>query len=71
MGLAITAAYGHDVKTVEQVLQTLVYLPPHRSEEHVQHFCADKGHDSKEVRRLIGLLGYEDHIISRSRRSRH
>ena len=55
----------HDVKKVEDVLQSMPLLPPLTNEEDAQHFCADKGYDSKDVRSVIALLGYEDHIKSR------
>lgn len=65
VGLAVTGANVHDVNKVEEVLATMPFLPPFADEEHPQHFCADKGYDSKVVRSFIGLMGYEDHIKSR------
>ena len=65
VGLTVTGANVHDIKQVQDVLHHMPFLPPHPDDEQVQHFCADKGYDSKEVRSLIGLLGYEDHIKSR------
>ena len=65
IGLVVTGANTHDVTQVAAVLDTMPFLPPLPTEEHPQHFCADKGYDSKVVRSVIGLLGYEDHIKSR------
>jgi putative transposase len=65
VGLMVTGANVHDVKKVEDVLQNMPLLPPLPDDEHVQHFCADKAYDSKQVRFVIGLFGYEDHIKSR------
>ncbi len=65
VGLTVSGANVHDVKKVEEVWLTMPFLPPFAAEEYPQHFCADKGYDSKSVRRLIGELGYEDHIKSR------
>lgn len=65
VALSVTGANVHDVTKVEDVLRSMPFLPPLPDDEHEQHFCADKGYDSKEVRSLIALLGYEDHIKSR------
>lgn len=65
VGLVVTGANVHDVTQVKTVLDTMPFLPPLPDEEHPQHFCADKGYDSKAVRSVIELLGYEDHIKSR------
>lgn len=65
VALTVTAANVHDVKKVADLLQNMPFLPPYPDEEQLQHFCADKGYDSKEVRCLITLLGYEDRIKSR------
>jgi putative transposase len=65
VGLAVTGANVHDVKKVEEVLATMPFLPPLPDEQWPQHFCADKGYDSKMVRSIITWMGYEDHIKSR------
>jgi putative transposase len=65
IGLCVTGAHVHDVKQVEEVLLSMPFLPPMPEVEHPQHFCADKGYDSKAVRSLIGRWGYEDCIQSR------
>ena len=65
VGLIVSVANVHDVKKVEEVRDKMPFLPPLPTEEYPQHFCADKGYDSKDVRSVIGFLGYEDHIKSR------
>ena len=64
-GLVVSGANVRDVKKVEEVLGTMPFLPPFTEEEYPQHFCADKGYDSRHVRRVVSLLGYEEHIKSR------
>lgn len=65
VGLVVSGANVHDIKKVEDVLLTMPFLPPFAEGEYPQHFCADKGYDSRQVRSVIELLGYEDHIKSR------
>jgi putative transposase len=65
VGLAVTGANVHDIKKVQDVLEQMPFLPPFAELEYPQHFCADKGYDSKVVRSFIARLGYEDHIKSR------
>lgn len=71
IGLSVTGAHVHDVKQVEAVLLTMPFLPPMPDFEHPQHFCGDKGYDSKAVRSLIGWWGYEDCIKSRWEEQQH
>ena len=71
VGLSVTRAYVHDVRKVEEALVTMPFLPPLSDDEYEQHFCADKGYDSREVRSLITLCGYHDHIKAAGRRSRN
>lgn len=65
IGLVVTGANRHDKTQVEAVLESMPLLPPPPSEEHPQHFCADKGYDYADVRSVISLWRYEDHIKSR------
>lgn len=65
VGLSVSGANVHDVKQTAQVLDSMPFLPPFACGEYPQGFCADKGYDSEAVRRLIGRLGYENHIKSR------
>lgn len=65
VALLVPGANVHDVIKVEDVLQSMPLLPPLPDDENVQHFCADKGYDSKQVRSVIGLFGYQDHIKGR------
>lgn len=48
-----------------EVMKSFLVKRPEPSEEEVQHFCADKGYDGKEVRELLEAMGYVLHIKSR------
>ena len=65
IGLVVTGANRHDKTQVEAVLESMPLPAPLPSEENPQHFCADKGYDYDDVRMLIYLWGYLDHIKSR------
>jgi hypothetical protein len=40
-------------------------LPPLPDEENPQHFCTDKGYDYDDIRSIIVLFLYQDHIKAR------
>ncbi len=40
-------------------------LPPLPDEENPQHFRADKGYDYEDIRTIIFLFLYQDHIKAR------
>lgn len=65
LGITIAAANVNDGKLVEQTLASVPVERPEPTEEELQHFCADKGYDSEEIRELIDALDYIDHIKSR------
>ncbi len=41
------------------------FLPPLPDEENPQHFCADKEYDYADIRSVILLFFYQDHIKAR------
>jgi len=65
IGLVVTGAERHDKTQVQAVLENMPLLPPIPDRESPQHFCADKGYDFRDVRRLVIRLGYVTHILSR------
>ena len=65
IGLVVSGANAHDKTKVEEVLENMPLLPPFPTEEHPQHFCADKGYDFEDIRRLVLRYGYTEHIKSR------
>jgi putative transposase len=62
----VTGANRHDKTQVEAVLQSMPLAAPLATQEYPQHFCGDKGYDYDDVRLLIFLWGYIDHIKSRA-----
>ena len=71
IGLCVTGAQVHDKRQVQTVLSTMPLLPPWPDEENPQHFCADKGYDFVDVRCVVALAGYADHILSRGEEKKH
>ena len=65
ISLVVTGANVHDKRQVEAVLEEMLLPPPCPTQEHPQHFCADRGYDYRDVRSTIALCHYEDHIKSR------
>lgn len=65
IGLVVTGANRHDKTQVQNVWQSMPFLPPWATSEHPQHFCADKAYDSLDIHRFIESLGYEKHILAR------
>jgi putative transposase len=53
IGLVVTGANRHDKTQVEAVFESMPLLLPLPTDEHPQHFCADKGYDYPDVRSLI------------------
>lgn len=65
IGLVVTGANRHDKTQVQNVWETMPFMPPVPTEEHPQHFCADKAYDSLDIHLFIESLGYEKHIMAR------
>lgn len=67
MPLAVTAAGAnrHDMKLVEDTLESIVVDRPEPDSDPPQHMCLDKGYDYPEVEQLLHRWGYTAHIRSR------
>ena len=57
IGLVVSGAHAHDKTKVEDVLQSMPLLPLLPCEENPQHFCADKGYDFEDIRKLVAHYG--------------
>lgn len=62
LGVAIAGANVHDQKLVEETLRSVPLLRPRPTRRRKQHLCADKGYDSKAVRRAASRRRYVAHI---------
>ena len=58
-------ANRHDMKLVEQTLQSIMADRPQPRPQQPQYLCMDKGYDFDEVRHLVARYGYTAHIRSR------
>jgi transposase len=62
LGVAIAGANVHDQKLVEETLRSVPLRRPRPTRRRKQHLCADKGYDSKAVRRAASRRRYVTHI---------
>ena len=53
------------MKLVQATIKSMPVKRPKPTPRKKQHFCADKGYDSDEVRQLVKHWGYTAHIKSR------
>lgn len=67
LGITIAAANVHDKRLAEETLQGVPVERPLPTDDEPQHFCADKGYDSEDLRELIDALQYIEHIKSRAK----
>ncbi len=65
IALTVTGANVHDKKQVKPLPDSMPLLPPLPDEENPQHFRADKGYDYEDIRTIIFLFLYQDHIKAR------
>jgi putative transposase len=65
IGLVVTGAHRHDKTQVAAVFEAIPVLPPLPTAARPQHFCADRGYDYDDVRAMISLWHFRDHIKSR------
>jgi len=65
IGLAVAGANRHDMKVVEQPVESLVVKRPRPTKNRPQGMCLDKGYDYAEVRATLREFGFTAHIRAR------
>lgn len=65
IGLAVAGANRHDMRLVQETLESIPIQRPKVSEDSPQNLCLDKGYDYDEVRGLAEEFGYTAHIRAR------
>lgn len=66
IAISVTGANVHDKTQVMKLLEQkpdFLFVPQDCIIE--QHFCADKGYDYQDIRKIIHKENYDDHILSR------
>lgn len=63
--MVVAGANRHDMKLVEDTLESIVVARPHPTAEHPQGMCMDKGYDYAEVRDTLREFGFTAHIRAR------
>lgn len=62
LSIVVTGANEHDVTQIENVLFSVVVVPPVGK---TRHLCTDKAYDSQEARKTMVKHGYVPHVRSR------
>ncbi len=70
LGVCVEGANRHDMKTVEETLESILAPRPQPTEEQPQNLCLDKGYDYDEVRDLVEEFGFTAHIRTRGEEAR-
>lgn len=70
LGVCVEGANRHDMKMVEETLESILAPRPEPTEKHPQHLCLDKGYDYDEVRDLVEEFGFTAHIRARGEEAR-
>jgi putative transposase len=65
VGLAVDGANRHDMKMVQETLDSIPVQRPEPTVDEPQGMCMDKGYDYDEVRALVDDFGFTGHIRSR------
>ena len=65
VGLAVAGANRHDMKVVQQTVQSVVIKRPRPTKNRPQGMCLDKGYDYTEVRETLRECGFTAHIRTR------
>ena len=65
IGLAVSGANVHDMRLVEETLESIPVDRPKPTLKQPQNMCADKGYDYPTVRQTLHDWGYTIHIKSR------
>jgi putative transposase len=66
LSIVVDGANRHDVKLLEQTLESVVVERPTASTEAPQHLCADAGYLGEPARRAMESYGYTPHVRSRN-----
>ncbi len=70
LGVCVEGANRHDMKTVEETLESILAPRPQPTEEQPQNLCLDKGYDYDEVRDLVEEFGFTAHSRTRGEEAR-
>jgi putative transposase len=62
LSAVISGANVHDMKTLEEALDSIVIKRPSPTFYHPQHVCLDKGYDYPEIERAVVKRNYIPHI---------
>ena len=65
LAVAVDGANRHDMKLVEETLQSIETKRPKATRKRPQGLCMDKGYDYEDVRDLVCEFGFTAHIRSR------
>ena len=65
LSAVISGANVHDMKTLEETLDSIVIKRPRPRSYHPQHICLDKGYDFPEIERAVIKRNYVPHIRHR------
>lgn len=65
LSVVIDGANRHDMKLVQDTLESIVIPRPTPTAQSPQGLCLDKGYDYDEVRRIVAALGFTAHIRAR------
>jgi putative transposase len=65
IGLAVAGANRHDMKLVDETLNSIVGERPQPTAENPQNLCLDAGYDYDQVRDTVLAFGFTAHIRSR------
>lgn len=65
LAVAVDGANRHDMKLVEETLESIEAKRPKPTRQKPQGLCMDKGYDFADVRELVKEFGFTAHIRSR------
>ena len=66
LSIVVEGANRHEVKLLEQTLESVVMKRPAVSAEAPQHLCADAGYTGERARRVMESHGYTPHVRPRN-----
>lgn len=65
LSIVLTGANVHDVKKIQEVLDSVVISRPEFTGTPFENLCADKGYFGEPALEIIVLRGYIPHVVSR------